>query len=593
MLCSPSENTKAFKNILNSFGIDDKEPWQIRRIDLFGKQPRFEFAADKIIILQQCREIEEELDSISFNFNIFKNLTHHFVSTEYDVENDTLSYKYISEFLFQVIRKKIQSEDSKVIKTLFDKVPLELKGHIFEPLVRRKFAEGFFGKLKFYGSENKNSFEKFYFPPVETKESFYTEVCNQVQMIYQDMNLTRLFGTNYITQITHYMPISYLTYVFDDILVFPDINRICHILFVQTTTDKKHNIVYSGFFGMLWSLIALSFTLNRQVIPWFVFFVKPENFEKFNEPTVERLRTYFKHIRILIICEDSDFNSANKEPKFHNFLFKNTILKEKIKINKDKHILKKKLLKIETPQVKDDLFVLPLFPSTEDISGEKVTELLIEDCVEVNLFLTRPSFVSSKFAWRNNISCSVEPKRVVIENLNKVVVKNSEKKNLDEDKNLNKILTKVNSNGNENINVTLLGNSKVNLSAGVGKILLENSDYCVRNGCQGDFNFAAEYSNLLPKSICNKTEFCITQPFSNIFQQHVIPRLVYGLFLNVVALSQIQSSKNNFYLLKLYFINEDHLKKAQEVLKKFTIFFENPVGIMTIGNTIIKIKKNK
>jgi hypothetical protein len=138
-------------------------------------------------------------------------------------------------------------------------------------------------------------------------------------MIYEDVNLTQLFGRTHILRSTHYMPVSCRTYVLDDILLFPNIDGICHILFIQITTDTKHSISFRVFFGMLWSIIAISFTLKCLVIPWFVFFVKAENFENFKEPKVKRLKIYFKNIHILIVS-DSYFQFVDREPKFSNFL---------------------------------------------------------------------------------------------------------------------------------------------------------------------------------------------------------------------------------------------------------------------------------
>jgi hypothetical protein len=330
---------------------------------------------------------------------------------------------------------------------------------------------------------------------------------------------------------------------------------------------------------MLLSTIAISFTLKRLVIPWFVFFVKPENFNKFKEePQIKCLETYFKDIRILIVCEDSNFQSLNKEPKFSNFLSKN--------VNFEKN----NIGEIKSPEsitngVKNNTFVLPLSADTEDILNNETPNLFIEGYVTFKLSLVRPLFVSSEFIW-NNISCSVNAKGVIIRNPNKIsnnlFVKNSEV-NVDENE-------EVDSNENNNPNNIFFENSKNNLNENkssikasfVESLMLKNLDYCnfAFYKYQNIFNFAKEYFSLLPKSnsLSNKIEHFIIQRFSIFFHPSAIPRLLYGLLLNLrnITLDQKNVHKN-YYSLQLHFDNTDDLDTAKNVLKKFKNFFINPV----------------
>jgi hypothetical protein len=545
----------SFKQGLKLLGIYDKDPSDIKRIDLFGRQPRYEFALDENLILRRIDGIADELKRIKFNFDIFDNLTHQFISTEYNVNNGTVYTKYISEFLFQIIKKKIQSVDSTVIQTLFNNVPLQFKGSVFEPLVRRKISEGFFGKVRFFDDDVS---EDIYFDPVIFEQYFYCQVRDKIQMLYEDVNMTRLLGAIYIDRATHYLPSTYRTYDFDDILVFPQFEKgICHVLFIQITTDHKHNVALGGFFGMLWFLLTVSHTLSCEVIPWFLFFVTKSNFTLFKEPQIKRLNVYFQNIRILIVCE-SDSKTVAKEHNFLNFLSKS------VNSEKDENYSPKVL------QEENDSILLPSVPNDEDIFDKETSDLIIDEYITTRLSLQRPSFINHHdFIWKRGIICSIKDKGVTITNNNK--------KKITLDTNLHRTvysssMSKKSISKSSKVQSILLKDPERNLNKNLDCYSLNNDDF------QSEFDFTKGYSKLLFTNLSSSSKKnCIKQIFSTCFKPQIVCMLVYGMILNVQIIKKDPKASNKkYYSLKLYFNNDSDFEKAKNILPKYKYLIESP-----------------
>jgi hypothetical protein len=290
-LCSShsKENLTNFSNCFKSFGVWNKKPWEINRIEMFGRQSRFEFTKYKDMILMRNIEMAKKLDRFSFDFDMYNNLSNHFISTEYDVTNRVVYTKYISQFLFDVIMNKLQTETIDSLKRILQGVPHTFRPRVFETIVRKSFLGGFYKQVRFHSEKRTRivSFPEIYYP-----NWFYSQVRCHVQMLYENIQFNKLLGATRITKPTYFVPGTHRTYGFDNILVFPGNENNCHVLFVQTTTNPYHDVMLGGFFGMLWFLVTMSYTMGCKVIPWFAFFVTIENFSNFQAAKVDYLKCY-------------------------------------------------------------------------------------------------------------------------------------------------------------------------------------------------------------------------------------------------------------------------------------------------------------
>jgi hypothetical protein len=191
---------------------------------------------------------------------------------------------------------------------------------------------------------------------------------------------------------------------------------------------------------------------------------------------------------------------------------------------------------------------------------------------------------------------------VIIRNPNKIsnnLFVGKSEMNIDENE-------EVDSNGNNNPNILFFenlkknldenkssseisfGNLEINLPKSLNKSMLKNLNYCnfAFYNCQDILDFARQYSSLLPKTnlLSNKKEHSIIQLFSNFFHPSAIPKLLYGLFLNVQSITLIQKNPiKNYYSLQLFFDSIDDLDTAKSILKKFRKFFINPVSLILLN----------
>jgi hypothetical protein len=308
-----------------------KRPSEINRVDLFGMQPRYELTNSETMIKARLNEILDELEKIEeLDFTISKYLNHRFISTEYDVDTNTVYNKYISPLVHDIIMKKVQTKSINFVEILFDKSPPLCKGGFFKIFARTKFSSGFNGCVKF-DSQIKN--ENVHFSSISIREIFYPQIHCFIQMLYKDEQVMQLLGSDAVSQPTYYTPLTHKTFGFDDILIVPPkisggYIPIYHVMFMQITTGPSHDITPSSFFGMLWVIIAVSLLNKCVVIPWFLFFVPFNSLNTFKVMEPEYLKCYFKHIHILIIVENPN-QSKDFKTDFFDLLSNKFVIKKK------------------------------------------------------------------------------------------------------------------------------------------------------------------------------------------------------------------------------------------------------------------------
>jgi hypothetical protein len=526
-----------------------------------------------------------------------------------------------------MVMKKVENETTELVRNFFDHAPILHKGGLFETLIKKRITQGFNALVKFHPNLDP---QNIHFPRVTSRKVFYPQVRCSIQMLYENAEATRLLGNTPALVATYYTPSTHRTYDFDDILIVPK-EGVCHVLFIQITTDTSHDVVLSGFFGMLWFLLAVSHSHNDcRVVPWFVFLVPIAVFDMFKVLNAEYLKCFFKNIQILVIAETLQEDGLEKT-NFFDMLPNN--------ITKNRKLEKKE---IKTQEEKDNMS-LPVLIEQKLIYNKKV-DLTISLDIRLELDLEKPEFVPGSVSWNENIFLTVKKKLVVMskttstkfldgtsdKNSNTISNKNSDRtsngtshkcsdetshecsdgtshefpdaisnKNSDaisNKKNSDAISNKKNSDAISNKSSDAISNkssdaisNKKNSDETIpssNKITLSSYNLSDSYFSLGNYTipenqnfFPDEYSQFFKTQKSCETNYYIDQLFSKCFHPDFICMLIYGMLLSIINIKRLNHLSTDKYLLRLYFSTEVDFNAAENVFLKMTglkRLLENP-----------------
>jgi hypothetical protein len=221
--------------------------------------------------------------------------------------------------------------------------------------------------------------------------------------------------------------------------------------------------------------------------------------------------------------------------------------------------------------------------------------LIINPDARSELDLLKPKYISGFVEWNENISFNVGTDHVKLVTSHKTSNKTSHGgtsiENSDiEDRNLEKVLNRSNEIIENNSTVVSVVSPDKVLEEPSDEIADESSDeifdeisnetlttcnssgsyfnLCFHDLSGSEVDFMYKYSKFSPHPVFEIKHY-IDQSFSKFFHPNIVCMLIYGMALNVVGVV-LQNDLPNEWVLRLYFLNEEDLKRAENIFSQMT-----------------------
>jgi hypothetical protein len=303
---------------LKELEVDD-DPRFLNRVDLFGKQARFEFTNDDDLILKGLAGIKislnslEHLDPDVLTFgpgDKEERVSGRIVQLHYDARMDTFYLRYASVFIFKLVLKIFRRIEKERFKDFVNRVRGQFHPFypsIFEQYVNLKIGDG----SQFYvrDFDDISGVFKDRIGPCISSEFYHTH--RLPVLFYEDEKGTRLLGTQRISEATLFMQMNQRCPTIDSIVVVPPHETTSgrgRVDFVQTATrvpDRKINP--ASFFAMLLLVVRVKHMWKTDDVDVrFVFVVEYEDFRDFTPSGVGQIRALFPSGRLLVSLTPTD-----------------------------------------------------------------------------------------------------------------------------------------------------------------------------------------------------------------------------------------------------------------------------------------------